>query len=167
MLPLSFYIAPCGLDGELLGVAGVRGDDLDEILITQFQARFSDLPSTSRTKCLLQDEIWLTLTGSSSNAMGNIAYGDKLVSLFCLLNDDNSASGEVAGMFAASIARSVTSAGIALPEAAFESLTQIRQRPLMIVLTWPYDEITDDQYDRFRFWTTHVAAGYFLAKRRG
>ena len=159
----GFYVVAFGIDGrcegkgfwarsklssDLIGLSGEFLRKHGEIFNNHFDG---ELKSVS-----------LQLTSSLGAAIGTYSVNGIIAASVLMLSGKSPESDMgVAQMFISSIRKSSASTVGQLTEAAFGDILSFEDRPLMAVVPWPSESLSDDEFEMVQEISLHVGAAFF------
>jgi hypothetical protein len=159
----GFFVAPFAIDGELAGLAhwepaalsaewlGVCDEHLGQYGLC-FDASWKGRLSHIRTK----------LTSASGAALATFWAGGRLaLSLLFASGHAPEAESELMDLFTQSLRRMPMVSAAADSSEPFRAVRAIKERPLMIVVPWPDEAISDADHELVQQLATHMAATFF------
>ena len=160
--PPGFFIAPFAIDGEPAGLAYRESLELsgewlamcDEHL-RQHGLSF-DVPLTGNLSHLR-----IKFTAASGTALATIRARGRLASSLLLAGGNTDADSEVMSLFVQSLRRVQMTSAAAGSSRPFQKVLAIKDRPLMVVVPWPDEAISDDDYSSIQELAIHIAAAFF------
>ena len=158
----GFSIAAFAFDGELVGQDFWPDSEFDEQTLDEvgaflsrhgpvFEAHGTGDRSAVRTK----------FTSASGTALATVFCRAELVcSLLIMSGQCPAADQTLAGMFIDSVARSSLALQAAESSTPFAAIRTLDQRPLVVVVTWPVNAVTDGEHRLIRTHSLHLAAAF-------
>jgi hypothetical protein len=159
----GFFVMPFAIDGESVGIDFWQTADLASHWLefcknhlacasSAFDGPLSDELSHIRFKC----------SCTKDTALMTFSIGGRIISSVVLLSGQSPAAEvELIQMFVASLRRSSLVIAAAGHDEAFEQLLAAKERPLMAVVHWPDDAVSDDDDDVVRELGLHFAGAFF------
>ncbi|HEY4371560.1 MAG TPA: hypothetical protein VGN52_06530 [Burkholderiales bacterium] len=86
--------------------------------------------------------------------------GTPAASVLLARGENEEAEAELVGMFIESLRRVKLVQTLSPGPEPFDSLRNLEERPLMVIVTWPYDEITEGDADLVQELSTHLAGAF-------
>lgn len=164
----SFWVAPFAVDGELLGVAARRFDELSDHWLgvcTSLVDHFGPVFDQSLQGPL--GHLRIKCTAAESAAMVVLYVHGQPASSFAIATDAVPAiDAQVLAMFAESIRGSTNRFQVSNIESPFGEMTTLAQRPLMVVVPWPHSSIAEQDHELTKELGWHFAAA-LICKLRG
>lgn len=158
----SFYVAPFAIVGKPLGVGRWRLSDLSPKWLGVCDDMLRDLGPRFRTspgRRLRHIEVKLTSVNGAALATF-YARGAVAAMTACLRGQVPRAESEVVRMFVDSLRRVPAIRQDQTSPSPFERMTELRERPLQIVVPWPAPGVSDADHDVVQEFAVHFAAAY-------
>lgn len=161
----GFSIGAFAYDGELVGQSFCQFSNLDPEILQDasgfisrngpvFEVQGTDDGSAVRTK----------FTSASETAIATVFCRTEIVcSLLILSGHSPDADQAVMRVFTDSAVRSSLSLRAAKGATPFAAIRTFNERPLVVVVTWPVNHVTDDEHQLIRTHSLHLA-GAFLRR---
>ena len=162
----GFYIAPFAIDGEQLGLAYWEMATLSGEWLASCEKHLQqhglcfDAPWSGNLS-----HIETKFTAASGVALATFRADGKIAASVLLASGRVPASeSEVMDSFVQSLRKvRIASAAAASPE-PFQKALAIAERPLMIVVPWPDDAISDENHELVQELAIHMAGSFFAQR---
>ena len=162
-----FFVAPFSLDGEQIGIGVVQLSDLSPKWLRVCEMLLaSHGPAFRKSLGQMLAHVEIKLTSISGAGIGSFyAHNQLVVSTAYFRGQDSAAEQELERMFIDSLQSSETVQKAARTLQPFEALTEIKNRPLHVVVAWANPNATAEDQNLVRELANHFAAAYLCLQQ--
>jgi hypothetical protein len=164
----GFYIAPYSIDGAMKGVGFWKRSDLSGFWIEVCRDLMKE--KGSNFDALLEKQLShlrVKLTSAKGAALLMLFARERPLSSSLLLSGTSmDADQQASGMFVESVRKTNVVREVAPVTEPFASIFGINERPLMVVIPWPDETVSDQDHELVRELGLHLAGAFFEANVR-
>jgi hypothetical protein len=161
----GFYVAPFSIDGTLEGIGFWKRSDLSGFWIEVCSDLMKGKGGNVDTFLERQlSHLRVKLTSAKGAALLTLFAREKPLSSCLLLSGTSTdADQQAAGMFVESVRKTNIVREVAAVMEPFASIFGINERPLMVVIPWPDETVSDQDHELVRELGLHFARAFFEA----